>query len=187
MKGRIVFPKIGLRNVKTAISVLICLVLFQLFERNPVYACIAAVVSMQNTLENSIAIGADRLIGTAVGGAIGLLFILSKLLFFNIWVYFVITAIGVVIVIYANVLIKKPGSVAISCVVFLIIMINAENVQTTTAEALIYAVNRILDTAIGVAIAVAINFVIKRRKYVAKEIEVVVAETAVQEQGDKAE
>lgn len=158
-------PQIGLRNIKTAIAVLICLVSFHIFDRNPIYAAIAAIVSMQSTVENSISVGIDRLIGTAIGGAIGILFILTKFAFFNIWIYYCMIAIGIVAVIYINVLIKKPGSVSISCIVFLIIMVNAESMTQTLALSLEYAGNRMLDTAIGVVIGVAVNFVIKNRNH----------------------
>ena len=155
-------PKIGLRNIKTALAVFICLLCFQIFGRNPIYAAIAAIVSMQNTVESSIKTGVDRLIGTVIGGLVGVFFILSRLIFFNIWIYFVLIAIGIVAVIYINVLIKKTGSVAISCIVFLIIMVNAESMQVQPfMEALSYAGNRVLDTAIGVIIGVLVNWILR--------------------------
>lgn len=157
-------PMIGLRSVKTAAAVFICLVSFHLLGRSPIYAAIAAIVSMQSTIENSISAGIDRLIGTAIGGAVGLLFILTKLLYFNIWVYYFMIGIGIIAVIYLNILIKKPGSVSISCIVFLIIMVNAESMSQTLSSSLEYAGNRLLDTAVGVVIGVLVNLMIKNRK-----------------------
>ena len=47
-------PKIGMRNIKTAISVFLCLVLFESVNRdNSFYACIAAIICMQQTVENT--------------------------------------------------------------------------------------------------------------------------------------
>lgn len=160
----ITFPKIGLRNIKTALAVLVCLCLFELLGRNPLYACIAAIVSMQPTVENSIREGANRLIGTAIGGFMGILFLLTKLVYYNIWVYIFLTAIGIVFVIYLNLLLDKPGSVSISCVVFLVILINAEMIENNTVPySLEYAVNRIIDTAVGIMIGVLVNIVIRKR------------------------
>ena len=133
MMNKINFPKIGLRNIKTAMAVLICLVLYHAaglllnFERSPVFASIAAIISMQNNMESSISMGANRVIGTVMGGAIGILFVFSKYIYYNIWLHFLLIAAGIIVVIYLNVLIKRRDSVSISCVVFLIIMINAES------------------------------------------------------------
>jgi len=166
-------PRIGLRNIKTALAVLICLIGFRFVDsnRSPVYACIAAIISMQNTMENSISIGLSRFLGTVIGSTIGILFILTKYLYYNMWLHFFFIAIGIIIVIYLNVFIKRRDSVAISCVVFLIIMINSENFGEQTAHAsLIYAVDRTVDTVIGVIVALLVNIAVRRRKYVAKEI-----------------
>ena len=166
-------PKIGLRQIKTAFSVLVCLILFFLLDRNPIYACIAAIVCMQTTMETSISTGVDRLIGTAIGGIIGLIFIMSKQLFFNIWVYFALIAIGIIVVIYSNLLLKKTGSVAISCVVFLIIMINAEIIASETAiNSMLYAVNRVLDTGVGVIVGVGVNLIINNPRKKKKPIKI---------------
>ena len=67
-------PKIGMRNIKTAISVFLCITLFNLFKRdNAFYACIAAVICMKDTYENSLSIGINRLLGTFLGGLFGII------------------------------------------------------------------------------------------------------------------
>ena len=67
-------PKIGMRNIKTAFSVFICIALFNLFKRdNAFYACIAAVICMKDTYENSLSIGINRLLGTFLGGLLGII------------------------------------------------------------------------------------------------------------------
>ena len=59
-------PHIGSRNIKTALSVLICLI----FWPNSLFAAIAAVICVQSTIENSLKIGLNRLIGTLLGGVL---------------------------------------------------------------------------------------------------------------------
>lgn len=152
------FPNIGLRNIKTGLSVFICMILFQIFKRNdPFYACIAAVICMKDTVENSRLIGINRLIGTFLGGLLGILAIyITSLL--NISSFFspIVTSLGIILTIYICTLLKKPGAVTIACIVYIGIMINH-----TGSNSYYYAVNRIFDTSIGVIIAIFINKYIK--------------------------
>jgi hypothetical protein len=49
--GGSMFPRIGMRNIKTSTAVFLCLLIFQLINReNSIQACIAAVICMQNTV-----------------------------------------------------------------------------------------------------------------------------------------
>lgn len=147
-------PKLGLRNIKTALAVVICILLFQLFNRdNPFFACISAVICMHDTVEHSLTAGKDRLIGTLFGGLIGVIFIgiLSFFPHINYPNAFII-GIGVVISIYTCTLFSKPGSVTICCIVFIGIMITY-----TGAESYHYAIMRTVDTAVGVIIAILVN------------------------------
>ncbi|ERK28486.1 FUSC family protein [Clostridium intestinale] len=144
-------PKIGLRNLKTALSVLACILLFEILNRElPFYACIAAVICTGDSVKNSVLAGKNRLIGTLIGGLHGILFI-----FIEPYIPIptsVLISLGIVIVIYTGVILKKQPSISISCVVFLAIMINIRGGVTY-----LYAINRIIDTAIGIVIAVLVN------------------------------
>lgn len=147
-------PPIGLRNIKTALSVFICILIFRIFNNNyPFYACISAVICMKDTVDNSLNMGKDRLIGTFLGGMIGVVFIYS-LSFFPYLLHpnAIITALGVIICIYICTSINKPGSVSICCIVFIGIMISY-----TGSESYYYAITRTFDTAIGVVVAVLVN------------------------------
>ena len=66
------FPKIGLRNIKTAISATLCALLYALIGRNPTFACIGAVFGMDNSLPSSLRTGGNRLAGTVIGGFLGM-------------------------------------------------------------------------------------------------------------------
>lgn len=76
--------KIGLRNIKTAISVAICiLVLGLLGVRQPFFACMTAVFTMQANVKTSFEAGFSRFLGT-LAGALALhktLLRLSRLLY----------------------------------------------------------------------------------------------------------
>ena len=132
-------PKIGMRNIKTAISVFICIALFNLFKRdNAFYACIAAVICMKDTYENSLSIGINRLLGTFLGGLLGIITIYLLSFLPNIST--------------PCTLLKKPAAVTIACIVFISIMINYPGIASY-----FYAINRTFDTAIGIIIAILIN------------------------------
>ena len=84
MKLRI--PKVGMRTIKTAVAVMLSYLLFVPFDlmyreeyggiwgqMGPLYACIACIVCMQSSLGQTVRQGVSRLIGVAIGGALGVL------------------------------------------------------------------------------------------------------------------
>lgn len=146
--------RIGLRNIKTALAVAICMVIFQVIGReNAFYACIAAVICMKDTVSSSFTMGKNRLIGTIIGGLFGIcvIYIMIRLPFLYDYNAFV-TGFGIVAVIYVCNLFYKPGAVTIACIVFIGIMINYSGPQSYA-----YAVGRSIDTAIGIIVAILIN------------------------------
>lgn len=146
-------PKPGLRNIKTALSVFFCILLFQVIDRpNPLFACSAAIICMRETVHYSYKKGIDRLIGTLLGGFVGLLFLLIKnqIGFLNIDA--VIAGVGVFIVIYLCNLFNKSSVSVISSIVVLAIVIGAGS-----KSPFLYAFGRTLDTLIGVIVALLVN------------------------------
>ena len=151
------FPKIGLRTIKTALSVFFCLLFF---PNEPFFACLTAVFCIQDTVSNSIKMAINRTLGTVLGAATGLLFlIICRFLTYNIDIDFIrkflvylTIAIGIVVVIYLCNLINKPSAINISCIVFLAV---------TTAHAfdhpLHYATNRVIETLFGVFVGLLVN------------------------------
>lgn len=152
--AKLEFYKIGLRNIKTAFAVFICIIIFQYFSNHsPFYACIAAVICMKDTVESTMSMGKNRLIGTMLGGILGVITIGILLLIpFLQNITPLITAIGVTIAIYCCTIINKPGAVTICCIVFIGIMLNYNGPESYS-----YAIGRSLDTSIGIIIAILIN------------------------------
>lgn len=146
--------KIGMRNIKTTLSVFICLLLFESINReNSIFACIAAVICMQNTVVDSVEKGIARVIGTIVGGMIGaaVLFIVNT--FFNDDILIFIIPLGIMVLIQVCVAINMKQSVVICCVVYLSIMITKNHDNGY----LLYTINRVLDTSVGILIALLVN------------------------------
>lgn len=147
--------KIGMRNIKTAISVFLCIIILRAFNNTfPFYACIAAVITMQGTVHDSFATGKNRMIGTIIGAIYGLIFALISPN--NIF----LTSIGIVLVIYFLNLFNRKNSISIACVVFLAIMTNL-----TQVTPLIYSLNRVMETFIGIFVSVLVNYFIYPPKY----------------------
>lgn len=143
-------PGIGFRNIKTAIAVLICMAVLRTFkDYSPFYACIAAVITMQNSMDNTIKAGLNRMVGTLIGAFVGgiLTSIYAKSL--------IITSLGIVIVIYLTNLLKRSGSTSIACIVYLAIMVNIKD--TTPLQ---YTILRVLETFLGIIVAVCVNLFI---------------------------
>lgn len=142
--------KIGMRNIKTALSVMICIVIFQIFNMgSPFYAAIAAIISMQSSVADSFKIGKYRMLGTFLGAFVGLVFALigpSNP---------ILIGLGVMIIIYVSNLLDWNKSISIAGVVFIAIMVNLNG-----GSPFVYSLNRIIDTSIGIVVAVLINYFI---------------------------
>lgn len=162
-------PKIGLRTLKTALAVFICLILF---PEEPFFACMTTVFCLQNTMTNSFKMAIVRGFGTFHGGVIGLTFLVfcriinsyladgyTKSLLTNI-----IITLGVITVIYTCNLFKQHASIPIACIVFFAI---------TTVRAydapLYYALHRLLKTIGGLGVALLVNAFITPPKPIEKQ------------------
>lgn len=141
-------PHIGSRNIKTALSVLVCLV----FWPNSLFAAIAAVICVQDTVENSLNIGINRLVGTLLGGILGVIFlyITNGLHLQNVLP--LVVSIGVSLIIYICNLIKKPSACSISSITLMSIL-----VSQSYNDPLVYSIQRTIETAFGVIVAILIN------------------------------
>lgn len=144
------FDMVGMRNIKTAIAVFISIVISKLLKMEyPFYAAIAAIISMQSSVEASFKAGRNRMLGTFIGAVVG--FVCALISPGNAFV----SAIGIVVVIYLCNLLKWKESAAIGGIVFLAIMLNLKG-----NSPLLYSINRILDTFLGILVAIVVNYFI---------------------------
>lgn len=155
-------PHIGYRNLKTAISASLCALLYAPFGRNPVFACIGAIIGMGNDIKHSFTQGANRLMGTIIGGVIGII-----LYTIYLWIYpsrghylllVLLLYIGIIALIEFSQR-RWPGAIQAGGVVLCIVLF------TTTEESYItYALDRMLDTGIGVVMSLVINVLLTRER-----------------------
>ncbi len=161
MKDFFKFPKVGARIQKTALSVFICMIISHVLGGDsPFYACIAAVICLQNSHENTVKMGINRMIGTMIGGIAGVLSTFLFIKFNNYYLDAIIVSLLCIVVIYVCTLLKKPGSVTIACIVLL-----ANTVLIKGEPSYIYTINRILETFLGIIVATLVNrFVLPYKK-----------------------
>lgn len=149
------FRKIGMRNIKTAISVSICVALAHVFNREYIfYAVIASVIAMQNSVADSFKTGKNRMLGTITGAVIG--FVCAFISPNNI----ILCGIGIIMLIFICNSLGWNKSITISCIVFLAIMLNLNG-----RSPFMYSINRIIDTFIGITVAVLVNYFILPPKH----------------------
>ncbi|MDR2354822.1 MAG: aromatic acid exporter family protein [Clostridiales Family XIII bacterium] len=157
---------IGMRTVKTALSVLICLTLYRFADSlghttnfDAFLACVATVICMQDSVEKSLKSGRNRLAGTGIGALLGMIFLYIDMLLNNAYLIIAVIAFGVIVLITVCNLLRLSESVVIGCVVFLIIAL-----EQTVDGPFISSVRRLLDTAVGVVVAIAVNRFVKNPK-----------------------
>ncbi|WP_125152066.1 FUSC family protein [Clostridium rectalis] len=134
-------------SIKVAISVSLCIVLFNILHREyPFYACIAAISCMKESVSSTCVAGKNRFFGTCIGALMGLIFYLFLK---DTAIY---CGIGIIIIVYLCRLFKHPSSIVISCIVFVAIMTNLKGVPSQE-----YAIDRIINTFIGIIIAALVD------------------------------
>lgn len=157
------WPHVGLRNLKSALSASLIALIYYFLDRNPAFACIGAVYGMGNDLGHSWQQGGNRLIGTIIGGFLGMgLF----------WLYLLIDPdgqqrillvpmifLGVVIMICLAQFFRWPTAVQPGTVVLCIILF-----LTPVETYVSYAINRMIDTGVGVLLSMLINYLLPRER-----------------------
>lgn len=147
--------RVGMRNIKTATAAALCALVYAFLDRSPCFACIGAIFGTGSDLANSKLHGGNRFFGTVIGGLLGIVLFRFHLIFYpeggRTWLLIPLTFIGVVILI----LLCQTfwiGGVQPGGVVLCILMFN-----TPADNYIPYALNRILDTGIGVLAALFVN------------------------------
>ena len=156
---------VGMRNVKTAIAATLTALIYLPFQRNPTFACIGAVFGLGSDMGNSWLNGGNRLFGTIFGGLIGM-----ALFSLYIQVYpeggfhpliLPLLFIGAVALIVVSNIFHWPGAIQPGGVMLCILLFN-QPVESYIP----YSINRIIDTGIGVVIAMGVNLLLPRERLV---------------------
>lgn len=145
---------IGWRIIKTGIAVALCVWIAQILKfEYPFYSAIAAVIAMQATIEDSLKAGVHRMQGTVIGALTGFLFAL--VLVHNPWW----TGLGLIVTLSVLKYMKWHEAMNIASIVFIAITVNL------TGKPLDYALNRIIDTTLGIVVAYLVNRLVVPPRY----------------------
>ena len=155
-------PAIGMRIIKSAVGVFLCIIVDAIIRDGKgmvFYAQLSTLWCMQDYVSETKAKAFQRFIGTVLGCAYGLVFLLlqsvteirddGRLRF--LWDMSV--AVFIVLVLYTTVLLNKKQASYFSCVVFLSIVIN----HAADLNPYLFVWNRFLDTMTGIVIGMAVN------------------------------
>lgn len=159
-------PRIGMRVIKTAVAVMVSYALFLPFgltyreelggvlgQMGPLYACIACIICTQSTLGQTFYQGMSRLIGVLVGGALGTATLLLGPALDHFWFKTVVLGLVCVAGVWLCLLIKRPTACGMACILPCVILITG----VTGVTRYYYAVARMIETIVGLLVALAVN------------------------------
>ncbi|PAB59060.1 FUSC family protein [Anaeromicrobium sediminis] len=154
MSKKFKLPKIGMRSIKTFIATILAMVVSNVlgFEA-PFYATWTAFLCIQSSIIGSSEMAIKRGIGTVIGGVFSLIY----LLFMPENIYAI--PFGIVGIIYLCNFLEKSDLISIACVVFLVISFRVNVVQNFDPTT--HVIHRLLETFIGIIIAMIVNYHIK--------------------------
>lgn len=150
---------VGFRTIKTALSIFVCLMVYQLIQpygitdaSDSFLACVTAIICMKDSVDESVKIGAHRLVGTLIGAVFGLVYLYAGAYLHNPYLHIILLSLTIIILITICTSIKCPQAVVICCVVFLFISMNQVNTSP-----LVHSAKRFADTAVGLVVSFLIN------------------------------
>lgn len=154
-------PRIGQRIIKTSIAVFLCLLIHYIigFEGMMLQSCITAIICIQPYMNDTKEFAFNRGIGTLIGAFWGLIFLLIMDNFdfikSNMVLIYLCMALGVLFVIYSTVLMRLKDAAGLSAIIFLCIVVGFPNFDSP----LVTTLSRLIDTFIGIGVAVVVNLV----------------------------
>ena len=144
-------PHIGLRTAKTAVAVILSMLIVDLYGATSsklIFAMLGAMAAVQPTFKASLESCLTQIVGVLFGAAAGVLLIALPI------PPLAATGIGIILVITLYNTLNIKFSTGIPC--FIVVMVcTTEGIQPLT-----YALGRIWDTAIGLGVGMIINMLI---------------------------
>lgn len=146
--------KLGMRTLKTGLSVFLVLLIFHLFGWEGLQiGTLTAVFSLRESFDRSVHFGFSRIIGNSVGGFLSLLFFLINQFFHNqFWVTLVFVPIFTMLGIMINVSINNKSGIIGATAALLIITLSIP-----AGDTILYIFARVFETFCGVFVAILVN------------------------------
>ncbi len=160
-KRHFYLPHIGQRIVKTSVAVLITLLVYYLYGYRgadmPAEAAITAIICMQPYVRDTRDFAVSRFLGTLIGAAWGLGFLLLMLVFprlgSNLFLVYMRMAVGVMLTLYTCVLVRRPDTSGQAAIVFICVVIAFPEIEAPLQQAL----ERFAGVLLGTCASIAVN------------------------------
>ena len=156
-KKRRKFWQLGGRVQKTVAAVFLSLLVDSLRPGGmPFYAAITAILCVQPKARDSVDVAANREVATICGGAAGMGFLFLERAFPSPLpdvLRYALVAAAVIPLISLSVWLERPKATFLTCVVFLSVVVT----HSGDVHPFFFPLNRVLDTTIGIIIALAVN------------------------------
>ena len=153
--------RLGMRTIKTAIAVMLCILLFRFLNRGqPLIAALSAVFSLRQDLTTTLSFGKSRVLGNSIGGATAIIYFFMKQYFHNDFLIelLVLPALVAFIIVLSDGINNNSGIISGIATMLLITL------SVPQGESFIFALDRVLDSFIGPLIAIFINFVLRHHE-----------------------
>lgn len=152
------WPPLGMRIIKSSFGVFLAFVMYYLRGKQgaPFYTALSVLWCMRAYTDEVKSMAWQRTIGTFIGGFYGLLMIMiekNTFIDYTEFLRYVLISLLIIPLIYTTVLINKKNASYFACVVFLSIVV----LHLTDENPYIFVFNRVLDTLIGIGIALVLN------------------------------
>lgn len=142
---------IGLRTLKTAVAVVVSMMLVDIYGATSfklIFATLGAMAAVQPTFKESLASCLTQIVGVIFGALIGVLLLSLPI------PHLVSTGIGIILVITLYNALRIQFSPSLACIM-IVILCTTPNIQPMT-----YSLGRVWDTAIGLGVGMLINTLI---------------------------
>lgn len=160
--------RLGMRTMKTAIAVMLTILLFHFLDRGaPMIAALAAVFSLRQDLTTSVSFGKSRILGNSLGGALSIVYFVVQRFFDNSFLVelLLLPTLVVVVIVLSDGLNNNAGIISAIATMLLI------SLSIPRGESVYYALDRVIDTFIGTFIAIALNFIRPKPPETKREID----------------
>ncbi|MDA3973586.1 aromatic acid exporter family protein [Enterococcus thailandicus] len=150
--------RLGMRTIKSALAVFICMLVFHFFQRgNPLIAALSAVFSLRQDLTSTVSFGRSRIIGNSIGGVLAIIFFFIKHYFHNDFLVelFLLPVLVIITIVVSDGIDNNSGIISAISTLLMI------SLSIPQGESTLYALQRVFDTFIGTFIALGINFVLR--------------------------
>lgn len=148
---------VGMRIIKTVVAVFLCGLLAYLRNTSALFSMFAALFCIQRSTGKTIESSINRVLGTLVGGVVGVLTVYAmdtlNILHIHLLRYFLMSLLLIPVIKFALFL-KKPDIAGMACVVVMCLVAEPGD------KPAVYSIERLFETAVGVALACGIDILL---------------------------